>query len=171
MGEVMNGSAISATATMGNRMSYKSPTDSACLLRTTYASMMPAASKMPSTACAAMGTGSSTTVATWLTAPNTNENTARYDTAFTKSPAPPCARLTRRAVASIGAVRTSGNAETTMMASANSSSKVPDATKMTAATAPPHRNDSGTVRASDTWPRSCRLVMRAIHASSAVANP
>ena len=79
---------------------------------------------------------------------------------------------TRRArIVSAFAAAFLGNAETTMMASANSSSKVPDATKMTAATAPPHRNDSGTVRASDTWPRSCRLVMRAIHASSAVANP
>ncbi len=58
-----------------------------------------------------------------------------------------------------------------MMVSANASSNGPDATKMMAATTPPHRNASGTARASDTRPRSCSVVMCAIHPSSAVPSP
>ena len=137
----MKGSAIKATATMGNRMLYRLETGSVRgVRRSEAANMMAAARTMPSTACTSMGTGSfSTVVATWLTAPNTNEKTPRYDTAFTKSAAPTFENPMWPLPFSGSFRAISGTAESTMTIRAKPSSRGPVAQKMKAAAPPPIR--------------------------------
>ena len=81
----------------------------------------------------------SAVAATWLTAPNANENTARYETAFTKSMTPASEMLMRLPAASSSCRAIKGTADTMIMVSANASSMIPLAQKMMVAAIPPIR--------------------------------